>query len=1035
MPSPPQSPSSNSPSAACLKPHEVELFSRGRLPPQRRQRIVEHLDGCPRCQALLADTVHEVRATPPAPPAEVPTQPIRSRLRPSTSSQSSSSPSEAPTASGATPQPATPLSASSDYAPGTRVGRYVIERVLGQGGMGAVYLARDPELDRRVAIKLLHPALSANPDNRTRLLREAQAMARVSHPHVVTVHDVVTWQGQIFVAMEYVEGSTLKEWMRTRRSLRQILELFRKAGEGLAAAHAAGLIHRDFKPGNVLIGVDGAVQVSDFGLARTAGATPEAEPATPEAPTAQPTALLAQELTEAGLVLGTPGYMAPEQMLVHPVDARSDQFSFCVALYEALYGQRPFKGADSAELSQAIVRRQLQPPRTRLRVPPWIHEAVLRGLSALPEERFPSMQALLAALGQHPEAQESSRARFRQRVRRGAWLGALATVLVAASASTQAWRSFEERAQGLLLTSRPRPWNPDVFILAIDQPSIRQLGWPTPRRMQARMLEALERAGVRAVGVDAFLYLPARDGPEADEALGRVISRYGRVALAVPCTVDPGVNLEQLAAQVESSSLPPGPAPRFDCQRVLVPMEPLRKGALLAQVEVAHSASGNVRGAYLLADVAGRVLPSLGLSTYLLGQGLAPGTALRQEKEAIRVGPMRVPMNEEGAVLTSFRLPDTGHLLSYGALYAALGDTEPPTLPPEVVEALQGKYVLVGQTAESIRDLGPFANGMQLPLVLLHAALLSDLLEQHPVRELPQPVQLALIFLCGALLTAAALVLRPTFTFAAVLLVLFGILGGMLLLAKSGLVLGPIGPMAASVLAFSLVLAGRLSAEERARSLVRSAFDGYVEEVELGRLLADPERPALLEGVQKRVSVLSAQVRSPTGVLERTHPEEAIAHLRRALQAMTEEVLRRKGRVESLRGNGLLAVFGDPLALPDHAQRAVEAALSFQARLEALPEREAAGLAREVHVGVATGEAIIGNVGLEGGRLEYAVMGPPLDQALQLAQHAPGGGVLVSDTTREACASRFDFTPALETEAGTPAFVARPPAVGGTGRG
>ncbi|HYH99019.1 protein kinase domain-containing protein, partial [Hyalangium sp.] len=863
-----------------------------------------------------------------------------------------------PTQQGALPPPHEPAPASEGIAPGIRIGRYVIDRVLGQGGMGAVYLAHDPELDRRVAIKLLHPALSANPENRARLLREAQAMARVHHSHVVTVHDVVTWEGQLFVAMEYVEGSTLREWMRTRRSLHQILELFRKAGEGLAAAHAAGLIHRDFKPGNVLIGVDGSVQVSDFGLARSTGALVEAEPSPPEGERAQPAPLLQQELTQTGLLMGTLGYMAPEQMLLRPIDARSDQFSFCVALYEALYGQRPFQGKDATALVQAIYDRTLQPPLSRLRVPPWVHEVLLRGLSPLPEERFPSMEALLAALSRSPEEDESSRARVRQRMRRGVALGVLATALVVAVASTQAWRSFEERAQGLLLTSRPQPWNPDVFILAVDQPSIRQLGWPISRSKQARMLEALQRAGVAAVGLDTFFYQPARDGPEHDEAFARTMARYGRVALAVPCTTDPGVDLELLAQQVEPSSLPAGPAPRFTCTRVLVPVEPLLKSSLMAQVEVARSASGNVRGSYLLAEVAGRTLPSLGLTTYLLGQGLTPATGLRQVEGGLRIGPMYVPLNEEGAALTSFRVPDPDHFLSYGALYAAIGETDPPTFPPALAAAFKGRYVLLGQTAESIRDLGPFANGQQLPLVLLHATLLSDLLEQHPVREVPWSVELALIFLCGALMTAAALVLRPTLTFAAVLVVLLGLLGGTLLLAKSGWVLAPLAPMTASVLTFALVLSGRLSAEERARSLVRGAFDGYLDEAELGKLLADAERSAILRGARKRVSVLYAQLQDPPGVLELSPPEDSIQHRRQTFQAMAQEVVRHKGRVEALRGNGVLAVFGDPLALPNHAQRAVEAALALQSGLEALTRTKGSSHPLELRVGIATGEAV-----------------------------------------------------------------------------
>jgi CHASE2 domain-containing sensor protein/class 3 adenylate cyclase len=610
---------------------------------------------------------------------------------------------------------------------------------------------------------------------------------------------------------------------------------------------------------------------------------------------------------------------------------------------------------------------------------------------------------------------------------RGAAMGLLATALVAAVSTTQAWRSFEERAQGLLLTSRPRPWNPDVFVLALDQPSLRQMGWPLSRFKQARMLEGLERAGVAAVGLDAFFFSPAREGPAADEAFAQVMQRYGRAALAVPCTTDDGIDLEQLAVQVEASSLPPGASPRFRCGRVIVPVDPLMKSALLAQVEVARSASGNVRGAYVLAEVAGRTLPGLGLTTYLLGQGLTPETGIVQEEGGLRVGPMHVPLNHEGAVLTSFRLPDPDHFLSYGALYATLSESDPPTFPPDVVEMLKGRYILFGQTAESIRDLGPFANGKQYPLVLLHAALLSDLLEQHPVREVPRWVEFALIFLCGALLTAAALVLRPTLTFAAVLVVLLGILGGTLLLAKGGLVAAPLGPMAASVLAFSLVLAGRLSAEERARSRVRGAFDGYVDEAELGKLLANAERPELLKGAQKRISVLHVQVQDPPGGAERLPPEERIERLRQAFQAMTEEVVRRKGRVETLRGNGLLAVFGDPLALPDHALRAVEAAQALHSRLEALDRTSAEGLGLELRVGIATGEAVIGNVGLPGGRMEYAVIGRPLEQALGLARQASAGEVFVSAATREACAGRFSFGLIQERDDGEPAFCLQSP--------
>jgi CHASE2 domain-containing sensor protein/class 3 adenylate cyclase/predicted Ser/Thr protein kinase len=1007
MPPPPRPPEPLTP--ACLKPHEVTLFAQGQLPPERRQRVEAHLPACARCQALLA------RADSSAPSRDSLHHVKQLRVRPEEGGAPHQLETRAsgPGAAFRRENRAAPRS----FEPGGRVSRYTIERVLGEGGMGAVYLAHDPELNRRVAIKLLHAALSSHPEHKARFLREAQAMASVSHPNVVTVHDIFHAEDQLFVAMEYVEGSTLREWLRTPRSTRQVLELFQKAGAGLAAAHAAGLIHRDFKPGNVLIGVDGSVRVSDFGLARLVDEAPET-PMSGSAP--EPGPLLAQELTQTGLALGTPGYMSPEQMLLKPIDGRSDQFSFCVALHEALYGRRPFAGKTLDELFVAVKERRFQTPRTRTRVPAWLHEVVRRGLSFSPEDRFPHMEALLQALARDPEREEEgSRARVRRRARRGVLLGALATALVMAIAPTDAWRGFEERAQGLLLTSRPRPWNSKVVVLGIDQPTITKVGWPQPRMAQARMVQALTRAGVKAVGIDSFLYLPARDGPEGDAALGRAIADSGRVVLAVPCTVDPDVEPTKPSARLEPSTLAPGSASVLPCARAILPREQLMDNSAVAQVEIARSASGNVRGAYLLSDTAGRWLPTFALAMYLRGRGL-PTEALVPESGGVRLGNLHIPMNEEGATLASFRLPGPTDVLSYGALYEELGYLETPTFPPELAAHLKGKYVLVGQTAESIRDMGPFANGMTLPLVFLHASLLSDLLEQHPVREVPLAAQLALIALCGALLTAAVLTLRPALTFASVLVVLLGVPGGALLLAREGVALGPLAPMVASVLSFGLVLAGRISAEERERSRVRTAFEGYVDETELDRLLSGSESALPLEGSRKRVSVLFARVQGAPGVLEQVPPEEVVRELRQAFQVMTEEVLKRKGRVDSLRGGGLLAVFGDPQAQTDHARRAVEAAVALRSRLAA---RDDAAVALEVCVGVATGEALVGNVGLPGGRWEYAVLGSPLEQAQDLARRAPAGGVLVAADTRKVCGGAFDFVGTPDSEPGAPAFV------------
>jgi len=270
-----------------------------------------------------------------------------------------------------------------------RIDRYRVIRTLGRGGMGVVLLAEDDELQRKLAIKLMRPDL-VHVQDRQRLLREAQAMAQVSHPNVVAIFDVGIHNDQVFIAMEYVEGTDLAHWMRGHHSLREVLDVFSAAGRGLAAAHRAGIIHRDFKPHNVLLGTHGEVKVTDFGLARAElAATPPAR--------ASVERLLDTPITRVGAVVGTPQYMAPEQLLGEPVDARADQFSFCVGLYEALCGERPFQGSDTAELSRAALTAAY-PEQPLRRVPARVRAVVRRGLSPEPDRRFASMDELIVAL-------------------------------------------------------------------------------------------------------------------------------------------------------------------------------------------------------------------------------------------------------------------------------------------------------------------------------------------------------------------------------------------------------------------------------------------------------------------------------------------------------------------------------------------------------------------------------------------------------------------------------------------------------------
>ena len=343
-------------------PDETTLsdFLQGMLSEERRAEVLVHVEGCPDCQRALA------AGEAPPPMADDPMAEI------------------------------TPV-----LTRGATLSRYVVRERIGIGAMGVVYAAHDPELDRQVALKLLRPEGRHVEELRLRLLREAQALARLSHPNVVAVHDVGVCGDGVFMALELVEGTTLADWLKEPRAWQEILRVFVDAGRGLAAAHAAGLVHRDFKPANVLVGNDGRVRVTDFGLARSTHRVDASleSVARSSLPLEEGDSEL---LTRTGALVGTPAYMAPEQLGGRSVDAHSDQFSFCVALYEALFGMRPFEGTSLEELGRAAREGRVREIGHDTKVPAWVRHSVLRGLRPRPEERFPSMEALLVALTPRP---------------------------------------------------------------------------------------------------------------------------------------------------------------------------------------------------------------------------------------------------------------------------------------------------------------------------------------------------------------------------------------------------------------------------------------------------------------------------------------------------------------------------------------------------------------------------------------------------------------------------------------------------------
>lgn len=334
-----------------------------------------------------------------------------------------------------------------------RIGRFEITepKPIGSGGMGKVFEGYDARLHRRVAIKLLECSCGLGEE---RFAREARALARLSHPNIVQVHEVGQHEEAMFIAMEYVEGQTLREWAAEGRSWAEVLRTYIEAGSGLAAAHAAGMVHRDFKPDNAMVGVDGRVRVLDFGLVRSTPTSAEGDVTSRGGASerVEGRGRAVESLTATGSVLGTVPYMAPEQHQGREVTPASDQYAFCVSVYEALYGTRPFGGETRFAVYDAIVQRSWQRPTREIRVPRRSIAAIRRGLAVEPEHRWPSMDALLA------ELQAAFRIKRLRLLGAGALLGALPAVgalWVGAEGEDAPCASFEERAGGVL----PSVWD------------------------------------------------------------------------------------------------------------------------------------------------------------------------------------------------------------------------------------------------------------------------------------------------------------------------------------------------------------------------------------------------------------------------------------------------------------------------------------------------------------------------------------------------------------------------------------------------
>jgi tetratricopeptide (TPR) repeat protein len=443
----------------CLADEELAAFAEARMGDEALVRVEEHARDCPSCGRRLLDAAARGGTGTMTATVQLDSAPPRPR------------------------PPRTPLQRGQAF------GRYTVLGAVGQGGMGEVYAAYDPGLDRRVALKvLLADGRTETERARLRLQREAKSIAKLSHPNVIVVHEVGTFEDQVFVAMEFIEGPTLASWLAAEsRPWGDVLALFIQAARGLSAAHKAGLIHRDFKPSNVMIAKDGTARVTDFGLARQIDDHDPSDASTePDGDAADPLS------TRTNEVVGTPFYMAPEQLAGGRLDARTDQFSFCVSLHWALFGVHPLPDRQSGGGAGSTSGGGLKPKGNS--APSWIQKVLARGLKKDPAERWPSMDDLAAALERNPE-------------RRLTHIGAISLVTVALAAG------------GLYYARQARPlcdggparlaeaWEPEGATIrsgsrrAAVHDAILKSGTPEPQQVWQRVALLLDEQAARWLGM------------------------------------------------------------------------------------------------------------------------------------------------------------------------------------------------------------------------------------------------------------------------------------------------------------------------------------------------------------------------------------------------------------------------------------------------------------------------------------------------------------------------------------------------------
>ncbi|MGH1340592.1 MAG: protein kinase domain-containing protein [Nannocystales bacterium] len=637
----------------------------------------------------------------------------------------------APTEAGDVPQPRVLPESGPSGAP-SKVGRYVVLDVLGMGGMGVVCTAYDPKLDRKVALKLLRRRVgrtsSKSSTGRARLVREAQALAKLSHPNIVTVHDVDTTEdGRIYMAMEFVRGRTITQWLFSEKPhWREILSIFEHAGTGLAAAHQANITHRDFKPANVLIGEDGRVKVLDFGLAKseTGPLSTDSDDARSEPGSGEDIMQVVQstgdmKLTMAGRIVGTPAYMAPEQRRGRTTGPATDQFSFAVALYEALYGRLPFR---SESHSRDAARGRVIDPPNDTEVPSWVFRALKRAFAPQPSDRYRTMEELLAALRADPAR------RLRRLLLWTAGVvgvgGAGAGALMALAPDDELCRSARDRLGGV--------WDPGRR--AVVDASLRDTATAYAAYTADRVLEDIDAyadrwAAARTTVCEATWVHREQSESTLDVRMACLDQRRGELRALVNVLADADGDVVEravsavtaLTSPVSCVSAEPGAASQL-------PADPEARSAVLAAQAQTDDAEALLRaGRYSVAQevvreavsfaAATHHAPTVARTTYvqgrvtqMLGDYEAAGERFREAAEgAAAVGDPAL----EARALTAYvgvagvhlHDPDRALGIAVGAKLALLRAGTPPELESRLALQLGGSALQAREVADAVEHL------------------------------------------------------------------------------------------------------------------------------------------------------------------------------------------------------------------------------------------------------------------------------------------------------------------------------------------